>query len=441
MFGYLEEVIDKEAKENLEAHLSSCESCREALEDYKKIMNSLVEHAEDTKELSVVEPVMTKINQLNGSTKAEAVKEKSFFDKIFNFKWGFGFSTAALALLILFNVFNSGPNSSLAAAQTLLRAAQATANLKSIDLKARLRTLPGDNFSNISEDDDFVDIELKAEFGKNMKWRFDKPGRICAMDGKTTVLFLKPDYARRIESPTYGAFDTGWLLNIAMMSRSLHAELKAIKKNNWNARLEQIIDSAGKKLSIVVVEAKSSYSSDAYLRNKFFCTSNTKRVYVFDDETGRMMSAKIYLESGKDYKLIFDLSEINYDTEFASDTFQIKLPKDVCMYEPMKMLPDNKKYEAMTPEEAAKAIFVGFETNNWEELKKFQAVYSNQMKKRYGSLKLIKLGKHFKTTFSLINGAHFVPYEIKLKDGKVQKHNIALKRDKKTNRWYFDGGL
>ena len=31
--------------------------------------------------------------------------------------------------------------------------------------------------------------------------------------------------------------------------------------------------------------------------------------------------------------------------------------------------------------------------------------------------------------------------EIKLKDGQIKKHNLALKKDKRTNRFYFDGGI
>ena len=34
----------------------------------------------------------------------------------------------------------------------------------------------------------------------------------------------------------------------------------------------------------------------------------------------------------------------------------------------------------------------------------------------------------------------FVPYEIKLESGDVIKHNLALKKDGKTGRWWDDGG-
>jgi hypothetical protein len=35
----------------------------------------------------------------------------------------------------------------------------------------------------------------------------------------------------------------------------------------------------------------------------------------------------------------------------------------------------------------------------------------------------------------------FVPYEIRLTNGETRKHNLALKKDERTGRWRFDGGL
>lgn len=37
-------------------------------------------------------------------------------------------------------------------------------------------------------------------------------------------------------------------------------------------------------------------------------------------------------------------------------------------------------------------------------------------------------------------GVH-VPYEIILKNGETKKHHLAVKRDRKTQKWYHDGGL
>jgi hypothetical protein len=34
-----------------------------------------------------------------------------------------------------------------------------------------------------------------------------------------------------------------------------------------------------------------------------------------------------------------------------------------------------------------------------------------------------------------------VPYEVKLPDGTIKKHNIALRNDNKNRVWIVDGGL
>jgi hypothetical protein len=51
----------------------------------------------------------------------------------------------------------------------------------------------------------------------------------------------------------------------------------------------------------------------------------------------------------------------------------------------------------------------------------------------------LRIGKVFKSADKGYPGV-FVPYQIKLKSGEVLKHNIALKKDKKTGRWFVDGG-
>ena len=58
-----------------------------------------------------------------------------------------------------------------------------------------------------------------------------------------------------------------------------------------------------------------------------------------------------------------------------------------------------------------------------------------------GGLEVINIGDSFTSALSLISGARFVPYEIKLKSGAVKKFNLALKKDGKTSRWYVDGGI
>jgi len=79
------------------------------------------------------------------------------------------------------------------AAEILARGAKAVADLSSIHIRGSLRTLPADNFAMIAPEQDFVAVELWKQFGHSPKWRIDKPGRMAVMDGKCTLLYIKPN--------------------------------------------------------------------------------------------------------------------------------------------------------------------------------------------------------------------------------------------------------
>ena len=62
----------------------------------------------------------------------------------------------------------------------------------------------------------------------------------------------------------------------------------------------------------------------------------------------------------------------------------------------------------------------------------------DRIKGLFSGLKVLNLGESFT---SAAYPGRFLPYEIELKDGQVRKHNLALKQDTKTGRWFIDGGL
>src|SRR5208337_527922 len=96
---------------------------------------------------------------------------------------------AALGVILL--VVLATPKAQATAAQIMARGAQAIAKLTSIHLRGQLRTLPADNFSYISAEQDFYPVEFWKQFEPELKWRAEKPGRVALMDGQTTLLCIK----------------------------------------------------------------------------------------------------------------------------------------------------------------------------------------------------------------------------------------------------------
>jgi hypothetical protein len=108
----------------------------------------------------------------------------------------------------------------------------------------------------------------------------------------------------------------------------------------------------------------------------------------------------------------------------------------------LERLPDNKKYEQMTPLEAARTFFEACAREDWKEVQKFDtSPLTDDSKKYLGGMTIVHLGKPFQSTAYAGGKGWFVPYEIKLKNGDVHKHNLALRNDNQAHRYEVDGGI
>ena len=63
---------------------------------------------------------------------------------------------------------------------------------------------------------------------------------------------------------------------------------------------------------------------------------------------------------------------------------------------------------------------------------------NQQIKDYLGGVEIVSLGTAFT---SQAYPGRFVPYEIKLKNGQVKKHNLAVRKDNSAGRWQVDGGI
>jgi outer membrane lipoprotein-sorting protein len=332
----------------------------------------------------------------------------------------------------------------LAAAEILANATEAVNNLHSIHINARMRTLPRDNFAYISLEHDFVPIEMwKRTNGTGLvQWRIDKPGRLVLMDGESTVLFIKPGYACKSgPSPNYYCYDSYWCGHILDVNKLLENELSKAGQSR-DAKLyitaEKEID--GSDVLIVDVTVPAKVDKDDYLRNKFVSDSDFRRVYCFDANTHLLKSFEIYVITDDSEVKIFETTSIEYNPTIDDSIFTLELPDDVVWDKEPEILADNEKYENMTPREAAIAFFTACSQENWNEYLKFNSMsHVPQRNKDYlGGLEIISIGEPFQSgNYS----GWFVPYEIKLRDGYVKKHNLALRNDNPANRWQVDGGI
>jgi len=430
----LEGLLDSEQTRQCQAHLESCEGCRAEHAALGQLQKRLAARGRVAAEVSLVEPVMRAVRQ-------QQIKPErtTLMSLIFKSRWGFGLGAAASAAAVILIIALAAPKAQAKAADVMARGARAVAKLTSIHLRGQLRTLPNDNFSYIAADNDFYPIELWKQFEPELKWRVEKPGRVVVMDGRTTLMYIKPaNEAVKLEQRTTSAFDTDWLHRIANLSNTLSNELLHAQAQGWKLDLTSETGADGRLKSVVSVMAKCGLPDDDYTRNKFFHDADTRRVYRFDAQTERLEAVQIYLVRSTGEAQIFDLSQIDYDQPIDPSVWQLALPADVAWYQTPQKLPDNEKYASMTAEQAARAFFEACGREDWTEAGKFDSPITDRLKEYLGGVEVVSLGQAF-TSKSYVG--LFVPYEIKLKNGGVKKHNLALRKDNPAGRWQVDGGI
>jgi outer membrane lipoprotein-sorting protein len=435
LVGYIEGLLEEEESGRYRTHLESCAGCRAEYEAFAQLQKKLDARGRAAAGVSIADPVMRRI--LQNHTKRE---REPIMTTIFR-RWGLGLGAAAGMAVIALLVILTWPGGKANAAEILERGAKAVAGLTSIHMQCTLRTMPNDNFGMIAPDQNFWPIELWKQFGNSPKWRIDKPGRIAFMNGQSTVMYLKYDNAaNKLNQPSQDAFDTKWLHEVANVAQLLTSELGGVRMQGNFMRLTQETGANGAAKSVVTIESKTSLPDGDYLKNKFFGDADTRRVYVFDEQSNRLETVRIYLMGQSGEKLIFEVNQIDYNPAIDPDVFNVKLPENVYLIqEGMKTLPDNQKYAAMTPEQTTRAFFEACGHGDWNEVSKYSPVpFNDRIKEALGGLQIVSIGESFK---SESYPGVFVPYEIKFKNGESQKQNLALKKDPKSNRWYFDGGL
>jgi RNA polymerase sigma factor (sigma-70 family) len=309
-----------------------------------------------------------------------------------------------------------------------------------IHIRGQLRTSPADNFGAIMPEAELVTIELWKESGPKPKWRVEKPGRVVVMDGKSTVLYIKPEnLGVKIPQASDSAFDTDWLQRIASLSNAITNEIRMARAKGWKVESTEETGADGRDKSVVTIETKSGLPDNDYLKNKLFYSSDLREVYRFDAVTKRLESARVYLLSKPDDEPIFETSQIDYNQAIDPALFHLDLPANVSWYKEPQKLSDNQKYASMTAEQAARAFFEACANEDWNEAEKFMSPLTPDLKKDLGGLEIVSLGE----SFTAKGGAgSFVPYEIKL---RPQEFNVRVSNANPAKRCvvtgFYDGQL
>lgn len=445
LIAYVEGLSTESQEQAIAPHLKGCPVCQDELAEVTRLHNRLVANGKVLAESELEDKVLNrilreqslklrKVSKLNEQLQLWRKIMKSRISKL----------AAAAVIIIAVTLSVTFLNKSMpiaSAAQVLQEAIDAVSDLWSVHMKTRMRTLPADNFSLIGLNYDFVPIEMWKHTGENglVQWRVEKPGRVLLMDGQNTTMLIRPNRGVLREKPLpLGCFDSwsGRLLNV---NELLDSELQNAKNNPDHEVFLSHENIEGQDKMILEVDVAANVPEDDYLRNKFIFDSDHLKVYRFDAETKLLEGLQVYVHTEDKDVLIFEITEIEYNTEFDNGIFTLDLPENMNWYGEPKKLSDNEKYEKMTPKEAAEAFFQACAEENWEEALKFRSSsqIDDRTKEYLGGLTIISIGEPFQSEGYARDGlGWFVPYEIRLRP--VQR-NVQLSNANSAGRFVITG--
>ncbi len=208
---------------------------------------------------TLIEDVMSRIDtkSIGESERIEKLSTKLIARRLIMNRFT-KFAAAAVIIVALFIGLEVFKTNQVSAAQVLYQAASAMSQLRSVYMKALIRTRANgrENFDFIGLHYDLVPHEMWKEFdGTNVgKWRIENAGRIEVMDGKSSLLLISPNRAAKSEH-CYGC--NSWLKKLLDADEVLDGEIRLSEEEGSELRLTREKGADGRQKLVVTVEAKA----------------------------------------------------------------------------------------------------------------------------------------------------------------------------------------
>lgn len=429
---------DSAVRATVMAHLDVCPLCRKEFEELEQTLAAV------TPGQRIRASAMLKETIMNRTIEVEAGRVSAQPDRRARRPWRVAAAIGVAAALLMLATYGiwllQGEGAEhLTAFAVMGQAAHAVSALQSVHISAQMRTLPNDNFQVIVLDHEFIPIDLWRTFSTPPQWRVETEGRVVVMDGESATLWIKPaNMAANLNNST-GAI--GWLAPLLDVDSILESEQELAREEGSVLTLEHATGPDGAAELVVYVEAtaQGDYTND-WLRNKSIGDADNLRVYRLDADSMLLKGLQVYVHADEGDVLVFETTDIEYNSDLDAALFALELPDDVSWLVEPVATKDDAYYASLAPEECARAFFEACGREDWEEVKKFYPVepIPAQMKTLFGQLELLSLGTPFQS--GRFPG-WFVPYEIRLSDGRTKTFNLAVRNDTGAGRYVIDGGL
>lgn len=326
---------------------------------------------------------------------------------------------------------------------TLTRATEVMQRVSMMHIEAKMRTLPRDNFDLVWLEADLLPVHIWKTMAPTLKWRVEKEGRVVVMDGQATTMLMgygaPAPAGLKVDSRAFGFI--GWLQPLLTLDKLLPRELDRVQNQKADVRLSKIKTPGGEPVLRVVIAARAqgNFTESDYGRNKSVLESDNVRTYEFGARDYQLKAMQIDMQTSSGTVRVFETTSIEYDATPDASVFVLEIPNDTIW----QKLPGEEKQTSdtslMKADDVARAYFQACADSNWATAAVFDpGINRPDTQNLLGGLTIISIGTPF---HSGLYPGWFVPYEIKFKSGRVQKHNLAVRNDNPKHQWYVDGGI
>lgn len=358
----------------------------------------------------------------------EAARRKSFWSGA---KWITAGCTAALLLFLIPMLHIGGKGTSSSTAALFAQSAEAMSKIQTVHITGRIRTVAGDNFEFIGANFDFVPIEIWREYSNPPRWRVEKPGRVVVMDGKSATMYMSASNQAASGPPQAGFVE--WLRPLLDPQSILQSELA-----DKSALSAELTESNNVTTATIRRKAQGDFTND-WAKNKSIQESDHTCIYRFDSASKRLQGLQVNMTvDGRDIT-VAEFTDFRYNETLPPALFSLQLPKNVASF----VSPEEMKSAAATlngPKDAAAYFFDALAHESWDDVLAVMPTsrVPDIVKKIYGGLEVVSVGEPFQSGFYR---GYFVPYQIRLRDGSIKTHNLAVRNDNPDHRWMVDGGF
>ncbi len=341
--------------------------------------------------------------------------------------WVFGgVSLSAVAAVLLLVLIPAG----ISAKEILSQAIEAMRNYECVEMLVDVRTRPVENFRYIGLDDEFVTHHIDiAASDSLLRWRIDKGERVALSNGKDIYTWIPSLKLGFHLTDAENENVLGYMANLLTPRMILEAELQNCI-GNGNA--DYNVSKSESDIILTVHTTPQGDFENPYLLNSSISESENVRRYVIDATSKKLKSATVSVLSENREVTVLKVLSISYDNNGSA----FPLPGGVKFVET-----ENRPIglTGLSAVEAASAILNAF--SEWDAAI-LDKVMIHEMsdaayREQFSGSKLISVGRPF-TSGS--GNSTFVPYTLKLNDGTVQRHNIALQKSD-SGGWVVAGGL